>query len=86
MSMENVHGILQNAQPFAPPVGEPCIVDVIPTWGEIGDICTRLAESREVETIRGMCSEIARAMAAAQALKAITGTLSEGSPPSLPRR
>lgn len=65
----------QNKQPIATPVGELCVVDVTPTWGEIGNIYTRLAESKEVKAIKGMRSEIARALAAAQALQAIADTL-----------
>ncbi len=52
-------------------------IDMTPTWGEFGNIYTRLAESKEVKAIKGMHSEIARAMAAAQALQAITGTLTK---------
>lgn len=51
-------------------------VDMTPTWGEIGNMYTRLAESKEVAAIKQMRSEIAKAMAAAQALKEIQHLLS----------
>lgn len=52
-------------------------IDMTPTWGEIGALYARLAESQEVKVIRGMRSEMARAFAAAQALQAIKATLTE---------
>ncbi|HBN8448280.1 TPA: hypothetical protein ACPWIG_005189 [Pseudomonas aeruginosa] len=50
-------------------------IDLTPTWGEIGLMYARLAESGEVAAIREMRSEIARAFAAAQALQAIQSSL-----------
>ncbi len=67
----------QSTQSSAVPVAERRVIDLTPTWGEFGNIYTRLAESKEVKAIKGMRCEVARAMAAAQALNAITGTLSE---------
>lgn len=52
-------------------------IDMTPTWGEIGLLYTRLAESREVKAIREMRPDVARAFAAAQALKAIQASLTE---------
>ncbi|ERZ09678.1 hypothetical protein [Pseudomonas aeruginosa] len=50
-------------------------IDLTPTWGEIGLMYARLAESGELAAIREMRSEIARAFAAAQALQAIQSKL-----------
>lgn len=50
-------------------------IDLTPTWGEIGNMYTRLAESKEVKAIQGMRSEVARAFAAAQALQTIQSQL-----------
>lgn len=52
-------------------------IDMTPTWGEIGVLYARLAESREVKAIREMRPDVARAFAAAQALKAIQASLTE---------
>jgi hypothetical protein len=48
-----------------------------PTWGEIGLLFMRLALSDERRAVEAMRSEVARAMAAAQALSQIMPTLSE---------
>ncbi|EGQ60818.1 hypothetical protein GGI1_02807 [Acidithiobacillus sp. GGI-221] len=53
------------------------MIDVTPTWGEFGRMYVHLAESQEVKVIRGLRSEIAKAMAAAEALKAVQGTFTE---------
>lgn len=50
-------------------------IDLTPTWGEIGLLYTRLAESGETKAITGMRGEVARAFAASQALTAIMGDL-----------
>lgn len=50
-------------------------IDMTPTWGEVGLMYVRLAESKEVKAITQMRSEIARAMAMAQAFKNISETL-----------
>lgn len=52
-------------------------IDMTPTWGEIGVLYTRLAESREVKAVREMRADVARAFAAAQALQAIRASLTE---------
>lgn len=52
-------------------------IDMTPTWGEIGNVVKRLAMSRETKALNVMWSEVARAMAAAQALQAITKTLND---------
>lgn len=52
-------------------------IDMTPTWGEIGVLYVRLAESREVKAVREMRSDVARAFAAAEALKMIQASLTE---------
>lgn len=52
-------------------------IDMTPTWGEIGLLYTRLAESREVKAIREMRPDVARAFAAAQALQMIQASLTD---------
>lgn len=54
---------------------DPKTIDLTPTWGEIGIFYARLAESGELKALKAMRSEIARAMAAAQALTAIQDEL-----------
>jgi hypothetical protein len=56
---------------------EPSTIDMTPTWGEIGLLFMRLALSDERRAVEAMRSEVARAMAAAQALSQIMPTLSE---------
>lgn len=50
-------------------------IDLTPTWGEIGNIYARLAESGETEAVARLRSEVARAFAASQALMAIKNDL-----------
>lgn len=50
-------------------------IDMTPTWGEIGNVYRRLVESRETKAAKAMAPEIAKALAAAQALTAIEHTL-----------
>lgn len=50
-------------------------IDLTPTWGEMGNLYARLAESGERDAAKALRSEVARAFAAAQALKAITASL-----------
>lgn len=50
-------------------------IDITPTWGSIGALYVRLAESQEVKAISGMRSDVAHAFASAEALKAIMPTL-----------
>ncbi|RBB38899.1 hypothetical protein DPV79_16095 [Burkholderia reimsis] len=52
-------------------------IDMTPTWGEVGNIYTRCAESGETKAVRGMRSEVAKAFAAAEAFSAIRNTLTE---------
>lgn len=55
----------------------PSTIDMTPTWGEIGLLFMRLAPSDERRAVEAMRSEVARAMAAAQALSQIMPTLSD---------
>lgn len=49
-----------------------------PTWGDFGNLYTHLAEScDEGVWVIQMRPEVAKAMASAEALKAITGTLTD---------
>lgn len=50
-------------------------VDLTPTWGEIGLMFSRLAESAETKALRAMKPEIARAMGLAQAMKEVFPSL-----------
>ncbi|MFC3715192.1 hypothetical protein ACFONC_03380 [Luteimonas soli] len=50
-------------------------IDMTPTWGEIGNVFRRFVESRETKAAMAMAPEIAKALAAAQALTAIQPTL-----------
>lgn len=50
-------------------------IDLTPTWGEIGLLYVRLAESGETKALTEMRGEVARAFAASQALTAIMGDL-----------
>lgn len=52
-------------------------IDITSTWGEWGNIYARLAASKEVKAIGAMRADLARALAAAQALQAIQGTLND---------
>lgn len=52
-------------------------IDMTPTWGELGNLYCRLAETQEVKAIRGMRSEMAKAFAAAEALNSISDTLTD---------
>ncbi len=52
-------------------------IDMTPTWGEFGNIYRRFAETGETKAVRELRSELAKAMAAAQALNAIRATLTD---------
>lgn len=52
-------------------------IDLTPTWGEIGNLYRRLAETGEVAAITRMASEFAKAMAAAQALTDLLPSLTD---------
>jgi len=49
-------------------------IDITPTWGEWGNVYARLAESGETRAVRALRPDLARALAAAQALKTLTLT------------
>ena len=46
-------------------------IDIAPTWGEWGNVYARLAENGQTAAIRYLRRDLARALAAAQALKAL---------------
>ncbi|MEY2152339.1 hypothetical protein AB7849_15645 [Rhodanobacter sp. 115] len=50
---------------------EVLTIDLTPTWGELGNVYTRMAESGERAAARGMRGEVARAFALAEAFKKI---------------
>lgn len=50
-------------------------VDITPTWGEFGRIYASFAESGERKACRALRPDMARAMAAAQALRELRNTL-----------
>jgi hypothetical protein len=52
-------------------------IDLTPTWGEWGNIYRSLAESGERHAVKHLASDLARALAAAQALQVVTGTLTD---------
>ncbi|MBU2769493.1 hypothetical protein HAP94_25850 [Acidithiobacillus ferrivorans] len=52
-------------------------IDITPSWGEFGSIYVNLAESKQVDVIRGLRPEVAKAMAAAEALKVVQTTFTE---------
>lgn len=54
---------------------EGMTIDLTPTWGEIGNVYTRMAETGEHAAAREMHSEAARAFAFAEAFKTIHASL-----------
>jgi 23S rRNA maturation mini-RNase III len=52
-------------------------IDITPTWGEWANIYWRFAELGKAKAVRELRADFAKAMAAAQALQAITDTLSD---------
>ena len=52
-------------------------IDLTPTWGEIGLMFVRLAESSETKALRAMKPEVARAMGFAQAMTNVFPTLTK---------
>lgn len=52
-------------------------IDITPTWGEFGNIATRLAMTKETKAFKCLLPDIARAFASAEALKQLTKTLTE---------
>lgn len=46
-------------------------IDVTPTWGEVGNIYARLAETGERNAARAMHADLAKAFAFAEAFKVI---------------
>ncbi len=67
------HGASQNNRATPQDVN----IDLAPSWGEWGNIYRRFAESGEAKVIRNLRQDFAKAMAAAEALKAIQKTLSD---------
>jgi crotonobetainyl-CoA:carnitine CoA-transferase CaiB-like acyl-CoA transferase len=52
-------------------------IDITPTWGEWATIYARFAESGERKACKALREDLARAMAAAQALRSINSTLND---------
>ena len=52
-------------------------IDVTPTWGEWGNVFFTIATAGNPETIRPLRRDLAYALAAAEALKAIVRTLND---------
>lgn len=52
-------------------------IDMTPSWGNFGVMYCRLAESGETKAVRQLRNDLAKAMAAAEAFKAISSTLTE---------
>ena len=52
-------------------------IDITPTWGEWGNVYRRLAETGEAAAVRALRSDLARALAAAQALRTIRASLTD---------
>ncbi|CAJ9891875.1 Uncharacterised protein [Burkholderia pseudomallei] len=52
-------------------------INLTPTWGEWANIYRRFAESGETKAVHELRADFAKAMAAAQALQAITGSLTD---------
>lgn len=50
-------------------------VDLTPTWGEIGNVYARMAESGERAVVRELRGELARAFAFAEAFKTVHAAL-----------
>lgn len=51
-------------------------IDLTPTWGEVGNIYVRFAESGERNAARAMRADVAKAFAFAEAFKAMLPKLS----------
>ncbi|WP_312462719.1 hypothetical protein [Comamonas sp.] len=55
----------------------PETIDFTPTWGEWANMFRRFAETGETRAVRELRADLAKAMAAAQALHEIRSTLTE---------
>lgn len=53
------------------------LINLTPTWGEIGNLAVRLAVTHEDAAFEHLRPELAKAFAAAQALQNITKTLTD---------
>lgn len=67
----------QNTAQNTPPAEGAGVIDITPTWPEWGSVYRRLAESGEKNAVRELREDFAKAMASAQALRALKGTLTE---------
>lgn len=56
---------------------EPLTIDLSMSWGQVGRIYIGFAETRSVEPLRKMRSEVAKAFALAEAASALLPTLTE---------
>ena len=57
---------------------QPRVIDLTPTWGEIGRLFCNLAKSNEQEALRHILPEAARAFALAEGMKAVYDDLPLG--------
>ena len=78
----NLDGVLAKAKELSEKMmsarsGKIEIIDITPTWGEIGALYTRFAESGEAEACKEMRDKAASAFALAHALKEIRDRLPE---------
>ena len=74
----DVNEFIRNMEAKTTPVVEqeqPRVIDLTPTWGEIGRLFCNLASSNEQETLRHILPEAARAFALAGQLELGAGTL-----------
>lgn len=55
----------------------PMMIDLTPTWGDVGEMYIRFAESNEQKAIRAMAPEIRKAFAIAQAGTVIAPLLND---------
>lgn len=55
----------------------PMQIDLTPTWGEMGFLFMRMALTGQTAVLRKLQPELAKAMAAAEALKTITPSLTD---------
>lgn len=56
-------------------MSNPITIDMTPTWGEVGNLYIRFAESGERNAVRELRDQAARAFAFAEAFKAIHAAL-----------
>lgn len=70
----DVNEFIRNMEAKTTPVVEqeqPRVIDLTPTWGEIGRLFCNLAKSNEQEALRHILPEAARAFALAEGMKAV---------------